>query len=111
MAGNEVLKTLNDQQSYILSKAYKIETFQLKVNYPMSSKKSQAILKCLLQLTSTVSLKTMEPHMGTSEIRGLQLCRCTESNVWFTLRSEGETMCCDTYCFFQLDYQSRFSKH
>ena len=29
MAGNEVLKTLNDQQSYILSKVYKIETFQL----------------------------------------------------------------------------------
>ena len=77
----------------------------------MSSKKSQAILKCVLQLKSTLSLKTMEPHMGTSEIRGLERCRFTESSVWFTLRSEEETMFCDTYNFFQLDYQSMFSKH
>ena len=46
--------------------------------------------------------------MGTSEIRGLERCRFTESSVWFTLRSEEETMFCDTYNFFQLDYQSRF---
>ena len=57
-------KTPTDRQSYILSKltpAY--------LNYHMSIKKSQAILKCFIDL---------------------------KSSVLFTLGSEDETMFCDT---------------
>ena len=50
----------------------------------MSIKTSQAILKCFIDL---------------------------KSSVWFTLGSEDETVFCDTYNFFQLDGQSKFSKH
>ena len=50
----------------------------------MSIKKSQAILKCFIDL---------------------------KYSVWFTLGSEDETMFCDTENFFQLDCRSKFSKH
>ena len=51
----------------------------------MSSKKSQAILKCFIDL---------------------------KNSVWLTLGSEDETMFCDSYWnFFQLDCRLRFSKH
>ena len=49
----------------------------------MSIKKSQVILKCFIDL---------------------------KSSVWFTLGSEDDTMFChDTWNFFQLDCRSRFS--
>ena len=57
------------------------------LHYHMSIKKSQAIraiLKCVIHL---------------------------KSSAWFTLGSEDETMFYDTWYFFQLDCQSRFSKH
>ena len=50
----------------------------------MSIKTSQAILKCFIDL---------------------------KSSVWFTLGSEDETVFCDTCNFFQLDRRSKFSKH
>ena len=49
------------------------------LNYHMSIRKSQAILKCFIDLKST---------------------------VWFTLGSENETMFCDTYNVFQLPLSS-----
>ena len=48
----------------------------------MSIKKSQAILKCFIDL---------------------------KSSVWFTLGSENETMFCDTYNFFQTALNDRQS--
>ena len=54
------------------------------LNCHMSIKTSQAILKCFIDL---------------------------KSSVWFTLGSEDETVFCDTWNFFQLECQSRFSKH
>ena len=54
------------------------------LNYHISIKTSQVILKCFIDL---------------------------KSSVWFTLGSEDETMICDTYNFFQLDYRLTFSKH
>ena len=85
MAGNrvKVFKTVNDQQSHILSKFHKIETSQL-LQIIMSIKKSQAILKCFIDL---------------------------KYGVWFTLGSEDETMFCDTKNVFQLNCRSKFSKH
>ena len=53
-------------------------------NYHMSIKKSQAILKHFIDLKFT---------------------------VWFTLCSVNKTMFCDTKNFFQVDCQSRLSKH
>ena len=53
------------------------------LNYHMSIQKSQAILKCFIDL---------------------------KSSVWFTLGSEDETMFCDTWNFFQPDCWSRFLK-
>ena len=50
----------------------------------MSIKKSQAILKHFVDL---------------------------KFSVWFTLRSENETMFYDTWNFFQVDCWSRLSKH
>ena len=51
----------------------------------MSIKKSQAILKCFIDL---------------------------KNSVWFTLGSEDKTMVCDTWNFFLLDCRLRFSpKH
>ena len=49
----------------------------------MSIKKSQAILKCCIDL---------------------------KNSVWFTLGSENETFC-DTLNFFELDYRSVFSEN
>ena len=54
------------------------------LNYHMSIKTGQTILKCFIDL---------------------------KSSVWFTLGSEDETVFCDTKNFFQLDCRSRFSKH
>ena len=54
------------------------------LNYHISIKTTQAILKCLTDL---------------------------KSSVWFTLDSEDQTMFCDTLNFFQLDCRSRFPKH
>jgi len=53
----------------VLSKFYKIGKIPANLNYHMSIKKSQSILKCFIDL---------------------------ESSVWFTLGSEDETMFCDT---------------
>ena len=50
----------------------------------MPIKTSQAILKCYIDL---------------------------KSSVWFTPGSEDETVFCDTWKFFQLDRRSQFSKH
>ena len=62
-------KTLNGQQSYILSKLHKNGKILTNLNYHMSIKTSQAILKCFIDL---------------------------KSSVWFTLGSEDETVFCDT---------------
>ena len=42
------LKTLNGRQSHILGKFHKIERFMANLNYHMSIKTSQAILKCFI---------------------------------------------------------------
>ena len=46
----KVFKTLHDRQSYILSKFHKIEKKTANLNYHVSIKKSQAILKCFTDL-------------------------------------------------------------
>ena len=66
----KVFKILNGRLSYIISKFNKNRKILAKLNYHMSIKTSQAILKCF-----TVDLK---------------------SSVWFTLGSEDETVFCDT---------------
>ena len=64
-------KTINDRQSGIFNK---FDLSKLRIptnpNYHMSIKKSQAILKCFIDL---------------------------KPSVWFTLSSENETMFCDTF--------------
>ena len=79
-----VLKRLNDRQSYILLKFHKIENIvPANIDYHVSIKKSQAILKCFVDL---------------------------KNSVWFTLhglRRRNHVLNCDTY-FFQLDCRLRF---
>ena len=63
----KVFKTLNDGQSYILNKFDKSKT-STNLNYHMSIKKSQEILKHFVDL---------------------------KFSVWFTLCAENETMFCE----------------
>ena len=67
-----VLKSLNDRQSDIFLK-FKESKEYIYWNYGMSIKNCQAIQKS---------------------------CLDRESNAWFTLGSESESMICDTYNFF-----------
>ena len=62
--------------SPVFSVNFTNRTNPAKPNYHMSIKKSQAILKCFIDL---------------------------KFSVWFTLGSENETMFCDSQNFFQVD--------
>ena len=54
ITGPQGFKTLNDRQSYILRKFRKSQKNPAEPNYHMSIKKSQAILKCFIDLKSSV---------------------------------------------------------
>ena len=68
VTGQDFQKTKWPEVLYILSKFHKSKK-PANLNYHMSIKKSQAILKCFIDL---------------------------KFSVWFTLGSENETMFCDT---------------
>ena len=65
--------------SPVFSVNFTNRTNPAKPNYHMSIKKSQALLKCFIDL---------------------------KNSVGFTLGSEEKTTCCDTSNFFQLDCRS-----
>ena len=74
-----VFQTLNDRQSAIFSGNLTNRKNPTNLNYHMSIKKSQAILKRFIDL---------------------------KFSVWFTLGSENETMFCETWNFFQFPLSS-----